>query len=162
MTLASYAVKLRLASYAVVALLYPLYIESEIPTCFYYELGASTALLPFLLRFVSFGPKFRIVAESPSSGMGVLRYLKVSSQNHEKFSINSAQFPGAFYTHVYHILDRKNRTPSITVYIYCTLQNKCNRPFWHKIARGCSAYLYVFCFFLYQNCSQAAILIKLL
>ena len=32
---------------------------------------ASTALLPFLLRFVSFCPKFRIVAESPSSGLGV-------------------------------------------------------------------------------------------
>ena len=32
---------------------------------------ASTALLPFLLRFVSFWPKFRIVAEAPSSGMGV-------------------------------------------------------------------------------------------
>ena len=31
---------------------------------------ASTALLAFLLRFVSFWPKFRIVAESPSSGMG--------------------------------------------------------------------------------------------
>ena len=38
---------------------------------FYY---ASTALLPFLLRFVSFWPKFRIVAESPSSGMGVFRW----------------------------------------------------------------------------------------
>ena len=37
------------------------------PIRFYYmyDLGASTALLPFLL-------KFRIVAESPSSGMGVL------------------------------------------------------------------------------------------
>ena len=33
--------------------------------CFY---RASTALLPFLLRFVSFWPKFRIVAESPFSG----------------------------------------------------------------------------------------------
>ena len=32
---------------------------------------ASTALLPFLVRFMSFWPKFRIVAESPSSGMGV-------------------------------------------------------------------------------------------
>ena len=31
---------------------------------------SSTALLSFLLRFVSFWPKFRIVAESPSSGMG--------------------------------------------------------------------------------------------
>ena len=30
----------------------------------------STALLPFLLRFVSFWPKFQIVAESPASGMG--------------------------------------------------------------------------------------------
>ena len=41
-------------SYAFVALLYPFYIESEIPIRFYYDLGASTALLPFLLRFVSF------------------------------------------------------------------------------------------------------------
>ena len=31
---------------------------------------ASTALLPFLQQFMSFWPKFRIVAESPSSGMG--------------------------------------------------------------------------------------------
>ena len=31
---------------------------------------ASTALLSFLLRFVSFWPKFRIAEESPSSGMG--------------------------------------------------------------------------------------------
>ena len=38
------------------------------PWPFYY---ASIALLPFLLRFVSFWPKFRNVAESPSSGMGV-------------------------------------------------------------------------------------------
>ena len=33
---------------------------------------ASTTLLPFLLRFASFWPKFRIVAEAPSSGIGVL------------------------------------------------------------------------------------------
>ena len=58
-------------SYAFVALLYPFNIESEILIRFYYDLGASTALLPFLLRFVWFWPKFRIVAESPSSGMGV-------------------------------------------------------------------------------------------
>ena len=32
-------------SYAFVALLYPFYIESEIPIHFYYDLGASTALL---------------------------------------------------------------------------------------------------------------------
>ena len=40
-------------SYAFVALLYHFYIESEIPTRFYYmyDLGASTALLPFVLRF---------------------------------------------------------------------------------------------------------------
>ena len=30
------------------------------------------ALLPLLLRFVSFWPKFRIVAESPPRGMGIL------------------------------------------------------------------------------------------
>ena len=59
-------------SYAFVALLYPFYIESEIPIHFDYDQGASTALLPFPLRFVSFWPKFWIVAESPSSGMGVL------------------------------------------------------------------------------------------
>ena len=41
-------------SYAFVALLYPFSIESEIPIRFYYDLGASTALLPFLLRFMSF------------------------------------------------------------------------------------------------------------
>ena len=46
---------------------------SEIPIRFYYDLGASTALLPFLLRFVSFWPKFRSVAESPPSRMGVQR-----------------------------------------------------------------------------------------
>ena len=40
-----------------------------------YDLGASTALLPFLLRFVSFSPKFLIVVESPSSGMGVLQII---------------------------------------------------------------------------------------
>ena len=42
------------------------------PIRFYYmyDLGASTALLPFLL-------KFRIVAESPSSGMGVLLWACV-------------------------------------------------------------------------------------
>ena len=58
-------------SNAFVAFLYLFYIESEIPIGFYYDLGASTALLPFLLqvRFVSFRPKFRIVAGSPSSGM---------------------------------------------------------------------------------------------
>ena len=58
-------------SYVFVALLYPFYIESEIPIRFYYDQGASIALLPFLLRFLSFWPKFRIVAESPSSGKGV-------------------------------------------------------------------------------------------
>ena len=36
---------------------------------FYYNLGASTALLLFLLRFLSFWPKFRVVAESPSFNM---------------------------------------------------------------------------------------------
>ena len=41
-------------SYAFVALLYPFYIESETPIRFYCDLGASTTLLPFLLRFVSF------------------------------------------------------------------------------------------------------------
>ena len=46
-------------SYAFVALLYSFYIESEIPIRFYYDLNwrfycASTALLPFPLRFVSF------------------------------------------------------------------------------------------------------------
>ena len=39
---------------------------------FYYDIGSSNALLPFLLQFVSFSAKFRIVAESPSSGIGVL------------------------------------------------------------------------------------------
>ena len=36
-------------SYAFVALLYPFYIESDIPIRFYYDIGASTALLPLLL-----------------------------------------------------------------------------------------------------------------
>ena len=40
---------------------------------FYYDLGASTTILPFVLRFASFLPKFRNVAESPSSGMGGLQ-----------------------------------------------------------------------------------------
>ena len=57
-------------SYAFVALLYPFFIDSEIPIRFYYDQDASTALSPFLLRIVSVWPKFRIVAESPSSGMG--------------------------------------------------------------------------------------------
>ena len=38
----------------------------KIPMRFYYNLGASTVLLPFPLRFLSFWLKFRIVAESPS------------------------------------------------------------------------------------------------
>ena len=38
-------------SYAFVALLYPFYIESEIPICFYYDLGASTVLLLRSCRF---------------------------------------------------------------------------------------------------------------
>ena len=38
-------------SYAFVALLYPFYIESEIPIRFYYDLGASTALLLRSCRF---------------------------------------------------------------------------------------------------------------
>ena len=62
-------------SYSFVVLLYPFYIESEILIPFYYDLGASTALLQFLLRFESFWPKFWIVAESPSSGMGGLSPL---------------------------------------------------------------------------------------
>ena len=41
-------------SYFFVALLCPFYKKSEIPIRFYYELGPSTALLSFLLRFVSF------------------------------------------------------------------------------------------------------------
>ena len=41
-------------SYAFVALLFPFYIESEIQIRSYYNLGAFTGLLPFLLRFVSF------------------------------------------------------------------------------------------------------------
>ena len=41
---------------------------------------ASTALLPFLLRFVSFWPKFWIVAESPSSGMGVKVHVSVQQK----------------------------------------------------------------------------------
>ena len=64
-------------SYAFVALLYHFYIESEFPIRFDYDQDASTALL---LRFYSalavsatirvILNKFRIVAESPSSGMG--------------------------------------------------------------------------------------------
>ena len=38
-------------SCAFVALLYPFYIESEIPVRFYYDLGASTALLLRSCRF---------------------------------------------------------------------------------------------------------------
>ena len=68
-------------SYAFFALLYPFYIESEILVRFEYDLGASTALLPFLLRFVSFWRKFRIVAESPSSGMGVLYPYSIQAPN---------------------------------------------------------------------------------
>ena len=44
----------------------------KFPIRFYCALGVSAALLAFLSRFVSFRPKFRIVAETPSSGMGVL------------------------------------------------------------------------------------------
>ena len=39
-------------SYAFVARLYHFYIESEIRIRFFYDIGASTALLLFLLRFV--------------------------------------------------------------------------------------------------------------
>ena len=38
-------------SYAFVALLYALYLEFEIPICFYYDLGASTTLLLRSCRF---------------------------------------------------------------------------------------------------------------
>ena len=41
----------------------------KILICIYYDLGASTLLLLFLLQFVSLWPNFRIIAESPSSGM---------------------------------------------------------------------------------------------
>ena len=44
----------------------------KFPIRFYCALGVSATLLAFLPRFVSFAPKFRIVAETPSSGMGVL------------------------------------------------------------------------------------------
>ena len=68
-------------SYAFVALVCPFYIESEILIRFYYDLGASialllrfycasTALLPFLLRFLSFCPKFRIVEYGGGGGGG--------------------------------------------------------------------------------------------
>ena len=43
----------------------------KFPIRFYCVLGVSAALLPFLSRFVSFSPKFRNVAETPSSGIGV-------------------------------------------------------------------------------------------
>ena len=62
-------------SYAFVALLYPFYIKYEIPIRFYYDQGASTALILRFCRFCydscHFEKKNRIVAESPSSGMGV-------------------------------------------------------------------------------------------
>ena len=45
----------------------------KIPISFYYDLGTSTTLLPFMLRSTSFWPKFGIIAESPSSGMGALK-----------------------------------------------------------------------------------------
>ena len=49
----------------------------KIPIRFFYDLGASTTLLLRSWRFYydscRFLPKFRIVAESPSSGMGVSR-----------------------------------------------------------------------------------------
>ena len=56
---------------------------------FYYGIGASTALWPFLLRFASFCPKFRIVVDSPFSGMGGLRkqLLTSISVRHRDFSI---------------------------------------------------------------------------
>ena len=44
----------------------------KFPIRFFCALGVSAALLAFLPRFVSFLPKFRNVAETPSSGMGVL------------------------------------------------------------------------------------------
>ena len=43
----------------------------KFPIRFYCALGVSATLLTFLPRFVSFWPKFRIVAETPSSGIGV-------------------------------------------------------------------------------------------
>ena len=43
----------------------------KFPIRFYCAPGVSAALLAFLPRFVSFWPKILIVAETPSSGMGV-------------------------------------------------------------------------------------------
>ena len=75
-------------------LLYPLYIESEIPIRFYYDQGASTALLPYLLRFVSFCPKFQIVAELPSgSGMGGLTRSSLNKIIHPVFKDHRFDFP---------------------------------------------------------------------
>ena len=48
----------------------------KFPIRFYFALGVSVALLAFLPRFVSLWPKFRNVAETPSTEWnGSIRYL---------------------------------------------------------------------------------------
>ena len=54
-------------SYAFVALLYPFYIKSEVPIRFYYDLGASTALLPFV-----FFATIRVILTKISNRSGVV------------------------------------------------------------------------------------------
>ena len=93
------------------------------PRRFYY---ASTALLPFLLRFVSFWPTFRIVAESPSSGMwrgggGVTHniYLfKIWFFYQQLFQTNSQLILNLFQTYsklifLFHWNEKKNQQMKI-------------------------------------------------
>ena len=68
-------------SYAFVALLYPFYIESGIQVRFYYDLGASTALLLRFYCALAVSPtilviltKNRIVADSRPSLARVVRH----------------------------------------------------------------------------------------
>ena len=58
----------------------------KIPMRFYYNLGASIALLPFPLQFLPFWLKFRIVAESPSLNINYI-CLKITDSKKKKDSV---------------------------------------------------------------------------
>ena len=60
-------------NYAFVALLYPFYIESEIPIRFYYDQGASTALLHVLRFYCAFAVSatIRVILTKISNRSGI-------------------------------------------------------------------------------------------
>ena len=58
-------------SYDFVALLYPFYIESEIPIRFYYDQGASTALLPRFYCAFAVSAMIRVILTKISNRSGL-------------------------------------------------------------------------------------------